>query len=321
MLSRKIVCLLGCASALFAEPDWKPSYEDKPVTAAESAAIDAALPSQLIAPVSQPRRVLVFSATAAFRHSSIPVGKEALTKLGKATGAFETVISDDPANFEFDVLKTFDSVLLLSSTRDFFMPHNRQRDQFTAEQWHALQLRHNRLVDNLVAYVEQGGGLVGIHSATDGCYGHQKFGEMMGGYFNGHPWNAHNRVVVAVEDPEHEVIQPVFGDRESFEIKEEIYQFRDVPYSRDRLRILLHVDVEKSDKVEGLKRADGDYPVAWVQSVGQGRVFYSSIGHNHNMYSNPLVLKHYLAGIQFACGDLKADTRPSAPISMPHVSR
>ena len=115
-------------------------------------------------------------------------------------------------------------------------------------------------------------------------------------------------------------IRGMFGDRESFEIKEEIYQFRDVPYSRDRLRILLHVDVEKSDKVEGLKRADGDYPVAWVQSVGQGRVFYSSIGHNHNMYSNPLVLNHYLAGIQFACGDLAADTRPSATIAVPHIN-
>lgn len=303
-----------------ANPEWKPVYNDKPVTDEEKAVIDAAMPKVPIVSVQAPRRILIVSSTAGYRHPSIPTGKVALTKLGQSTGAYETVVSDDPANFEPEVLKTFDSVLLLSTTQNFFMPHHKQRENFTNEEWHALALRQNRLMDNLVAYVEQGGGLVGIHAATDSCYGHKAYGEMIGGYFNGHPWNAHNRVVINVEDPEHAVNKPVFGDQADFEIVEEIYQFREEPYSRERLRVLLGVDVERSDKVEGLKRKDGDYPVAWVQSVGEGRVFYSSIGHNHSMFSKPLVLNHYLAGIQFACGDLKADTTPSAQIDVPHVA-
>lgn len=320
MLFRSITCFIAGASMLSANPDWKPVYTDKPVTAEDSAAIDQAMLDEPIVEVSAPRRVLIVSSTSGYRHPSIPTGKEALTQLGQATGVFETVISDDPANFEPEVLKTFDTILLLSTTQNFFMPHHKQREKFTNEEWNALALRHNRMIDNLVAYVKHGGGLVGIHAASDSCYGHKEYGEMIGGYFNGHPWNAHNRVVVKVEDPNHELNKPVFGDQADFEIREEIYQFRDQPYSRERLRILLGVDVERSDKVEGLKREDGDYPIAWVQSVGEGRVFYSSIGHNNSMFYNPLVLKHYLAGIQFACGDLPADTTPSAKIAVPHVA-
>ncbi len=133
----------------------------------------------------------------------------------------------------------------------------------------------------------------------------------MGGYFNGHPWNANNNVTIVIEDCEHALMKPVFGDANDFALKEEIYQFREEPYSRDRLRVLLHVDLARSDQVKKLKRTDNDYAVAWVQQVGKGRVFYSSIGHNPHIYWNPLMLKHYLAGIQFATGDLPADTTPS----------
>ena len=76
--------------------------------------------------------------------------------------------------------------------------------------------------------------------------------------------------------------------------------------------MLLHLDPARSDEVKGLKRKDNDYAVAWVQAVGEGRVFYTSIGHNPHIFYNPLMLKHYLAGIQFATGDLPADTTPSA---------
>ena len=200
---------------------------------------------------------------------------------------------------------------LPAAHEDFFMPPGKQRQNFSPEDWQALQVRHNRLVDNLIAYVRNGGGLVGIHAATDACYQHQAYGETMGGYFNGHPWNAGNNVTIVIEDCQHALMKPVFGDAKDFSLKEEIYQFREEPYSRDRLRVLLHVDLARSDQVKKLKRTDNDYAVAWVQRVGKGRVFYSSIGHNPHIYWNPLMLKHYLAGIQFATGDLPADTAPS----------
>lgn len=311
--------LLACT--LSAASSWVPTFNDNPVAPHHVAAIEAALPQTAIVVPQAVRRVLIFSATAGFRHGSIPTGKLALTKLGAASGAYEAVVSDDPANFEKEALKAFDAVLLLSPTQDFFMPSRKQRNDFSKEDWAWLQARHNRLVDNLIAYVEQGGGLVGIHSATDSCYKHKAYGEAMGAYFSGHPWTANMNVTIVVEDGEHAIMKPVFEGMKDFRIRDEIYQFRPEPYSRDKLRVLLHLDPDRSDTPkQPPAREDGDYAVCWVQSVGKGRVFYTSLGHNHEIYSNPLMLKHYLAGIQFATGDLKADTTPSAKLEMPNVT-
>jgi len=311
------IFFLASALGLQAAVDFIPEFDDKPVAAEHAEKIEAAMPDGPVVEPQAKRRILVVSATAGFRHKSIPTGKFTLEKMGAATGAFETMISDDPANFEADVLKTFDSVVLLNTTQDFFMPRNKK--DYSKEDLEWLQSRQDRLIDNLIDYVEQGGGLVGIHAATDSCYGHEAYGKAIGGYFWGHPWGAGNNVMIVVEDTEHAVNKPAFGETKDFELVEEIYQFRPEPYSRERLRILLHLDPERSDKVKGMKREDNDYPVAWVQQVGKGRVFYSSLGHNHHIYWNPMLLKHYLAGIQFACGDLQADTTPSAKIQMPNL--
>lgn len=311
-------CLLAGAFCLntlaLAESDWEPEFVDAPVLPHQEKAITEALPEEPIVAPSQARRVLVFSATAGYRHKSIPSGQMALEKLGVATGAYETVISDEFSNFEAETLKGFDAVVLLNTSQDFFMPSRKARQDFLGKDWRELQQRHDRLVDNLVEYVKNGGGLVGIHAASDACYGHAEFPGMIGGLFDGHPWGARNNVTLVVEDPSHALNQPVFGEIADFKLQEEIYQFREEPYSRDKLRVLLSLDPERSDAVEKMKRADNDYPVSWVQSVGEGRVFYTSLGHNDHIYANTLILNHFLAGIQFATGDLKADTTPSAQL-------
>jgi uncharacterized protein len=55
--------------------------------------------------------------------------------------------------------------------------------------------------------------------------------------------------------------------------------------------------------------------VSWIRTYGKGRVFYCSLGHREEIFWNPVVLRHYLAGIQFAIGDLPADSTPSTPSS------
>jgi type 1 glutamine amidotransferase len=315
----KMALALSCfvlTSAVMAV-DWKPSVNEGPPPEEDVQKIIDALPSQPVAKPARERRVLIFSATNGFRHASIAWGKLALERMGKTTGAYKTTISDDPANFEKEALRNFDAVILLNTTNDFFMPRKKERKNFSEEDWRKLEERQVRLVDNLIEYVRNGGGLVGIHAATDSCYHHQEYGKTIGGYFNGHPWGAKNNVTIVVEDSDHGVNEPVFGNQKDFTLVEEIYQFKEEPYSRESLRILLHLDPERSDQVKGMKRKDNDYAVAWVQKVGEGRVFYTSIGHNQHIYWNPLMLKHYLAGIQFATGDLEADTTPSADVEMP----
>ena len=75
--------------------------------------------------------------------------------------------------------------------------------------------------------------------------------------------------------------------------------------------MLLSLDGSKMN----LKRNDGRkefYPISWVSPYGKGRTFYCSLGHRNEIYYNPLVLKHYLAGFQYALGDLDGDGSPTA---------
>lgn len=287
------------ASIRAAEP------KDHILTDEEKARISEALPEEAIVAPSEPRKVLIFSATGGYRHFSIPFGIYALEEMGMKTGAFEAV-SDSSANaLTPENLKKFDAVILLSSTGDWFASGKEP-----TEEEKALSLdRRQALID----YAKAGGGVIGIHAATDCGYDHAEFGEMTGGYFNSHPWTADKQVTIVVEEPDHAINRPAF-DQPDFEVKDEIYQFKEVPYSRERLRILLTLDPARSDEPRMPPgREDGDYAVSWVHTFGEGRVFYSSLGHNPHIFWTPSILKHYLAGIQFAIGDLDADAKPSKP--------
>jgi type 1 glutamine amidotransferase len=162
-----------------------------------------------------------------------------------------------------------------------------------------------RLKKSLMDFVKSGKGFVGIHAATDTFYNWSEYGEMVGGYFDGHPWNAGQPVSIKVEPGQEANPLVAMFEGRNLEFKEEIYQFK-APYDSSKYHMLLRLDTEKTDmNVGGVKRTDKDFGVAWARSWGQGRVFYCSIGHNHDMFWHPLVLRHYLAGIQWAVGDLK----------------
>lgn len=208
---------------------------------------------------------------------------------------------------------------MLNSTGDVFMPNDKERkNKFTNEERKWLQTQHKRLIKNLITFVEEGGGLAGIHAATDACKGNHHYTEAMGGVFNGHPWNAGSHVTIVVTEPEHAIIKPVFEDMNNFRIKDEIYQFAEGTATPEKLRILLNLDPKRIDKPKGKPKRDrNDLPVSWIQKVGKGRVFYSSLGHNNEVYWNPLILKHYLAGLQFALGDIEAETSPSKKVTLP----
>ncbi|MBB5352073.1 hypothetical protein HNR46_002314 [Haloferula luteola] len=267
-----------------------PPKEVPPAGAQEK--IAKALPAEALAKPAKPRKVLVFSRTAGFRHESIATGKLALAELGKKTGAFEAVISDDLALFEPGKIDAFDAILFLSTTQNAF-------DGASDEK--ALQ-------DSLMAFVKGGKGFIGIHAATDTFYQWAEYGEMMNGYFDGHPWTADKKVHIDVEaGAEGHPLAEMFGG-EPMEFQEEIYQFKN-PYDSSEVTMLLRLDPSKSDPVGGMNRQDNDYGVAWARHWGEGRVFYCSLGHNHDMYWNPKILKHYLAGIQWALGDLEAEVK------------
>lgn len=265
--------------------------------------IDAALPDSAPAKPLKARKLLVFTLTSGYYHTSIPVGAEAFARMGKKTGAYDTVISSDPSMFEEDKLKQFDAVLMLSTTGEGFGLGGGEFAKLTPEK----QAYHERLRKNLLEFVASGKGLMGIHAASDSAYEWPEYGKLMGGYFRSHPYG---KITMKLDDA-NSPINAAFKGKEYY-IEDEIYVFRDEPYSRDRLHVLLSINNEKSGIKPGSGlRKDDDYAVSWIHEVGRGRVFYCSLGHRDETYFNPTIMQHYLAGLQYVLGDLKADATPS----------
>jgi type 1 glutamine amidotransferase len=255
--------------------------------------INKALPEKSPAQAKAKRKVLVYSKTAGFRHSSIPVGIRAFTLMGDKTGAYTVEATEDPSYFVPEKLKAFDAVIMLNTTGDCLRPAG--ADAKEKEELYKKSLHE---------FVLSGKGLMGTHSATDTYGGWKAYNKMMGGTFNGHPW--HQKVPIKNLAPTHP-LNAAF-DGKDLNINDEIYQFRaDGGLEAERL-MLLALDTKTMDVSKG-NRKDGTYPVSWCATYGKGRTFYCSLGHREEIYFNPQILQHYLAGLQFVMGDLEAPSK------------
>jgi type 1 glutamine amidotransferase len=255
--------------------------------------VEAALPAEAPAQAQKPRKILVFWRTEGYFHQCIPLGNQALKMLGEKTGAYSVEISDDMAMFEPGNLERFDAVLLNSTTR--------------------LQPNEQQLA-GLLDFVRQGKGIIGIHAATDNFYCCDDASDMMGGLFDGHPWGAGGTWAIKVDEPDHPLNHGFSSP--TFQIKDELYQIKG-NYSRANQRVLLSLDMdaEQNHKVApgSIRRQDQDFGITWIKPFGKGRVFYCSLGHNKHVFWNAEVLRHYLAGIQYALGDFSVDDAPRGP--------
>ncbi len=264
--------------------------ELQPVPKNELQNIAEAAPEQPTAKPKKSRRLLVFYRCEGFIHGAINRGNAALELIGEKTGVWEMVVSKDMSAFDPSFLNEFDGVVFNNTSRlSFENPQHRKA---------------------LLDFVRGGKGVIGIHAATDNFYNWPEAAEMMGGLFDGHPWTAGGTWAVQVEEPDHPLNRAFAG--QGFWVNDELYQFKD-PYSRDNLRILLGLDMTKKENLPG--RADGDNALAWIRDFGEGRVFYSSFGHNNHIFWTPALLHHFMDGIQFALGDLAADATPSAVLA------
>jgi len=257
------------------------------------------LPEKPAGAPAKPHKVLVYTATSGYKHDSIPLAAHAILLLGQKSGAWETLISNDRHMFEPETLAQFDAVMMVSTTGSLFGDPDKTVNE--------------RLRKSLLDFVASGKGLAGCHAATDCSYDWKEYGAMMGGFFAGHPFG---KVSVRNEDPRSPLNAAFKG--ENFDFQDEMYTFRE-PYSREKLHILLSIDIAKlpDDPAKpGFKlkenRADHDYAISWIHEYGKGRVFYCSFGHQHHVWYTPFLLQYFQAGLQYVLGDLQADATPSA---------
>ncbi|WP_295794946.1 ThuA domain-containing protein [Mucilaginibacter sp.] len=214
-------------------------------------------------------KVLVFTKTAGFHHASIPLGVDAIIKLGKENGFAVDTTSDDKKFVESN-LKKYSAVVFLSTTGPLLTAVER---------------------NDFERYIQAGGGYVGIHAAADAEYDWHWYGRLVGGYFVSHP--AQQEAVLHVVDRTHISTKHLPAE---WKRKDEWYNYKDL--IKD-MHVLITID-ETSYK-GGINGAN--HPMAWYHSFEGGRAWYTELGHTDESYSDPLYLKHILGGIKYAIGD------------------
>ncbi len=214
------------------------------------------------------KRILVFSKTAGFRHSSIKQGKEAILKLAKENN-FIADTTENAAYFTSKTLKQYAAVVFLNTTGDIL----------NSEQQAAFE-----------KYIQSGKGFVGIHSATDTEYDWPWFCRLVGANFSSHP-KPQNATLLVV-DNNHLSTDFLPQQWKRFD---EWYNFKN---RNAEVKTLLLID-EKS--YEG-GTENNNHPMSWYHEFDGGRAFYTALGHTEESYKEELFLKHILGGIKYAMG-------------------
>ena len=146
----------------------------------------------------------------------------------------------------------------------------------------------------ILDFVKNGKGFFGIHNATDTCYQWAEYGELIGGYFAGHPWT--QEVGVIVEDPNHPATK-MLGEK--FTVFDEIYTMKN--WDRSKTRVLMRLDNDTIDLAKG-NRDDHDYALGWCHLYGQGRVMYSALGHPDDLWHQDWFQQHIEGCLKWAGG-------------------
>jgi len=232
------------------------------------------------------KTILILGGAYGYQHDSISDAMVALSTLGKSSGAWDSYLRTDfawvtkgDAGTNGRNLSTFDAIVLVSTTGAWNLTEE-QRRAF-------LSFVH-----------DDGKGLIGVHAALDANYDWPEYGEMLGGWFDQHPWNTFDAPIV-LEDPQFPAVKHL---SRAFTKHDEIYQAK--AWSRANVNVLLRLDETKlpSEKNDRVHRSDRDFGVAWAKTYGRGRVFYSTLGHTKESWSDPDVTTMYGEAIRWALG-------------------
>jgi glucose/arabinose dehydrogenase/cytochrome c551/c552/type 1 glutamine amidotransferase len=236
------------------------------------------------------QRVLVFSSTKGFRHSSIGAGKLAIQKLGRENG-FNVDTTENAAYFTEDSLRNYAAVIFLNTTGDVLT--------------HVQQAEFER-------YIQAGGGFLGVHAAADCEYQWPWYGKLVGAYFKSHPKQQTAKLIVKDKSNLATKHLPDVWER-----YDEWYNFK-TPPTEAEVKVLVTID-EKS--YEGGE--NGDYhPMVWYHDFDGGRAFYTEFGHTDESYSDPAYVQHLLGGIVYAIGNgAKLDYSKATTLKVPEADR
>jgi type 1 glutamine amidotransferase len=262
--------------------------------------------SSVAAQAPAPKKLLFLTHAALYKHTSLGPAERAVVELGKQGGFEVTTVEGykqdaDKLDLKFltaDYLAQFDGLMMMTNGN---LP--------------LADAQKRAIVD----FVRNGKAFIGAHCAALTLYDYPEFGEMLGGYFR-RSLRQNRIAVLKVEDQSHPATRMLGA---SWPIVDEFYLFGTAPwdasrpkdnidvlfgnripmgFSRDRVKVLLSLDTERTDVRDwpDVQRG-GDYPQAWSRTFGKGRSFYTALGHRDDIWSNdPVFRAHLLGGIRWA---------------------
>ncbi len=261
-------------------------------TLAQDAPVDPSVAPPPRAHTIHLKHVLVISQTKGWEHDSIPDAMAAIYNLGRDSGLWDvTLRTDTELLTKKDLgrnaknLDYFDALVFVSTTGELDMDDSQKKD--------------------ILSFIKDDGkGFVGVHAALDTNYKWPEYGEMIGGWFDQHPWSTFNAPIVN-EDPTFPAVRHL---PKAFVKYDEIYQPKE--WSRDKVNVLLSLDPTKLNYANNprIHRADHDFAVAWDKMYGKGRVFYSTLGHTQEAWSDPDIRKMYFEAIKWVLGMTEGST-------------
>jgi type 1 glutamine amidotransferase len=278
---RRRAIIAGIASASLLMLGWVSVCNSQ-----QSAPTAAASPLPAPAPM---KRLLFLGEEKGYRHEAVSHAAATIERLGRESGIWATTIRTDTEaltkkklEYNAKTLNDFDAVMFYTGGD--------------------LEMNDEQKASLLSFVHDEGKGFIGVHSATITFTSWPEYGEMIGGYFDEHPWVTFDAPII-VEDPSFPGMAQ-WG--KSFELKDEIYQMKD--YSRDKVRVLMRLDAGKLDlKNPKVHRTDRDFAVTWAKMYGKGRVYYTTLGHVERNWDDQRFQKMMVEAVKWSMGLVNAD--------------
>jgi len=250
-------------------------------------------PEKITMPPNRMAHILVVGQTEGFEHDSVPDAMANIWRMGHDTKLWDATLRTDTENItkkalkkgNFKSLNYFDALIFASTTGELTLTDDQKQD--------------------MLSFVkEDGKGFVGVHAALDTNYKWPEYGEMIGGWFDQHPWGTFNAPII-LEDPNFPAVKHF---PRAFTKRDEIYQAKE--WSRDKVNVLLSLDASKLNYENNprVHRTDHDFAVAWSKMYGKGRVFYSTLGHTKEAWDDPDITKMYFEAIKWVLGYTEGGT-------------
>lgn len=223
------------------------------------------------------KRLLIVTHTAGFRHGdSIELGEKILAQIGERSGVFEVDYCRDASEVQKMLTPKFlnegkyDGVIFLNTTGDIGVPD----------------------LQGFLDWLKTGKAFIGIHAAADTYHNRKEYLDMIQGEFAYH--GRQTKVEAKVEQPDHPAVAHLAP---AWAVFDEIYLFKE--NNRKNVTVLLSMDRHPDDGTPNAGK-EGDYLLAWCRDYGQGRVFYTALGHRLDVWESPEYQRHLLGGILWA---------------------